>query len=267
MFSDADFAGDKELQRSTSGVFLALYGPHSFFPLSAQSKKQTATSHSTVEAEIIAADHAIRTAGLPALPVWETILDRSLSLDVYQDNQATARIMSSGRAPTLRHIKRTHQVSVAWLHERVTSPDVVLHDCVSEVMAADIFTKHFISKDKWEQVCGLIGVVTGKHVLSLQQHAKRSPTACPAVSVDRVMAAPASQLPWSARAAYFVNEAYAPRPRPTATLGHRPNELSAPAEARGRMPGSSGDFSGPPPQPQPQPLLRPRNALTYARKR
>ncbi len=68
-YSDADFAGDKKRQRSTSGVFLALYGAHTFFPLSAQSKKQTAVSHSTVEAEIIAADHAIRMAGLPALPL------------------------------------------------------------------------------------------------------------------------------------------------------------------------------------------------------
>mgnify|MGYP000361738462 FL=1 len=169
--------------------------------------------------------------------------------------------MSSGRALTLRHIKRTHQVSVAWLHERVTSPDVVLHDCVSEVMAADIFTKHFINKDKWEQVCGLIGVVTGKHVLSLQQHTKRSPTACPAVSVDRVMAAPASQLPWSARAAYFVNEAYAPRPRPTANLGHEPNELTAPAGAHGQAPGSSRDA------PMARPLLRPKGALKYAASR
>ncbi len=31
LFSDADFAGDRDTMRSTSGVFLALYGPHSFF--------------------------------------------------------------------------------------------------------------------------------------------------------------------------------------------------------------------------------------------
>ncbi len=66
--------------------FSPLDGPHSFFPISAQSEKQTPVSHSTVEAEIIAVDHAIRMSGLPALPLWETILDRSLSLDVYQDN-------------------------------------------------------------------------------------------------------------------------------------------------------------------------------------
>ena len=79
-------------------MFLALYGPHSFFPLPAQSKKQIAVSHSTVEAEIVAADHASRMSGLPALPRWEKILDRpQVVLDVYQDNQATARIMSTGR--------------------------------------------------------------------------------------------------------------------------------------------------------------------------
>ena len=143
LFSDADFAGDKATLRSTSGVFLALYGPHSFFPLSSQSKKQTVVSHSTAEAEIVAADHAVRTSGLPALPLWERIVDRTVVLEVFQDNQATARIMTTGRAPTLRHIKRTHSVSVAWLHERVTGPDINLHDCVSDVMAVDIFTKHF----------------------------------------------------------------------------------------------------------------------------
>ena len=123
-----------------------LYGPHTFFPLSAQLKKQTAVSHSTVEAEIIAADHAIRMAGLPPLPLWETIRDRSLSLDVFQDNQATARIMTTGRAPTLRHIKRTHQVSVAWLNERVIGPDITLYDCVSEAMAAETVTEHLSIK-------------------------------------------------------------------------------------------------------------------------
>ena len=94
--------------RNTSGVFLARYGFQSFFPLSGQSKKQTALSHSSVEAEIVAADHAIRTSGLPALQLWERLLDRPLQHDLLQDNQATARIMSTvmstGRAPTLRCI-------------------------------------------------------------------------------------------------------------------------------------------------------------------
>ncbi len=75
------------------------------------------------------------------------LLDRPLQLEVYQDSQATARIMTIGRAPTLRRIKRTQSVSVAWIHERVSSPDLNLSDCIGDVMAADIFTKHFINRD------------------------------------------------------------------------------------------------------------------------
>ena len=88
LFSDAGFAGVRADMRSSSGVFLALYGTHRFFPLSGQSKKQTAVSHSTVEAEIVAADHAIRTPGLPALQLWERLFSRPVVLEVYQDNQA-----------------------------------------------------------------------------------------------------------------------------------------------------------------------------------
>ena len=82
LFSDADFAGDRAGMRSTSGVFLALYGPHSFFPLSAQSKKHTAVSHITVEAEVTATDQAIKTSGLSAIPLWTKILDRPVAFEL-----------------------------------------------------------------------------------------------------------------------------------------------------------------------------------------
>ena len=52
LYVDADFAGDKSDMKSTSGIFLVLLGPHTFFPLNGVSKKQTAQSHSTPEAEI-----------------------------------------------------------------------------------------------------------------------------------------------------------------------------------------------------------------------
>ncbi len=99
LFSDADSAGDKADVRSTSGVFLALYGHNSFFPLAGQSKKHTAVSHSTVEAELAAADHDLRTSGLPALQLWERLLHRPVQLELYHGNQATARIMITGHAP------------------------------------------------------------------------------------------------------------------------------------------------------------------------
>ena len=73
LYSDADFAGCRESAKSTSGVFIALTGPNSFYSLNAISKK-SCVSHSTPEAEIVAADLAVRTEGLPALQLWDTVL-------------------------------------------------------------------------------------------------------------------------------------------------------------------------------------------------
>ena len=44
LFADADFAGDPETQRSTSGLHLALRGPATCFPLTGASKRQTYVS-------------------------------------------------------------------------------------------------------------------------------------------------------------------------------------------------------------------------------
>jgi hypothetical protein len=53
LYADADFVGDKDSFRSTSGAFFALVGPHSFVPLAAKTKKQSCVSHSTPDAEIV----------------------------------------------------------------------------------------------------------------------------------------------------------------------------------------------------------------------
>ena len=75
-FTDADFAGDHTDTRSTSGKLLVQIGPHAFFPLSAQSMKQTAGSYGAVEAELVSCDHGLRMSGLPALTLWEKLLER-----------------------------------------------------------------------------------------------------------------------------------------------------------------------------------------------
>ena len=74
LFADADFAGDPDTQRSTSGLHLALRGPATCFPLTVASKPQTCVSHGTPEAELVAADFAMRTSGLPAQQLWNVIL-------------------------------------------------------------------------------------------------------------------------------------------------------------------------------------------------
>ena len=44
LYVDADFDGDRRPGKSTSGGFLVLHGPNTFFPLAWVSKRQTSTS-------------------------------------------------------------------------------------------------------------------------------------------------------------------------------------------------------------------------------
>ena len=72
LFADSDHAGEHD-SRSTSGCFLALIGPNTFYPLTAFSKKQTSTAMSSTEAEVIAANVDLRAVGLPSSGLWEVI--------------------------------------------------------------------------------------------------------------------------------------------------------------------------------------------------
>jgi len=96
LFVDADFAGDKSTARSTSGGFLALTGPSSFFPLAWISKRQTSTSRSTTESEVVSLAHSLYQEGLPALQLWELLLARSVTFRVHKDNQATILVVKKG---------------------------------------------------------------------------------------------------------------------------------------------------------------------------
>ena len=160
LYSDADFAGCKETMRSTTGAFLTIQGTHTFAPLAAVSKKQTCVSHSTPEAELVAADHAVRAEGLPALPLWELLLGRKLQVHLKEDNEAAIKNLLSGKNPNMRHMGRTHKVDFMWLHETVSSKTVTVEYTETDLMAADIFTKSFSNAAKWESLLPLIGHLT-----------------------------------------------------------------------------------------------------------
>ena len=165
LYTDADFAGDQSNMKSTIGIIIALIGPCSFYPLSGVSKKHGAQSNSTAEAELVAAFDALRLEGIPALDLWELILGRMPKMTLWEDNQACSAMIKSGKFPTLRHVKRMHGVSITWLHDAYKNKIFQLGDCHTERQAADIFTKHFVSKDNWQPTSRLIGLVV-KGILS-----------------------------------------------------------------------------------------------------
>ena len=56
----------------------------------------------------------------------------------------------------MRHLGRTHKVSVAWLHEQYSGDSMDTSYCDSSLQCADIFTKAFTDKIRWGPVCKLI---------------------------------------------------------------------------------------------------------------
>ena len=75
LFSDASFAGDLRDSQSTSGGILCLAGPNTFVPINWVCKKQGAVSHSTAEADGVSLDAGVRMEAIPALLLWETVID------------------------------------------------------------------------------------------------------------------------------------------------------------------------------------------------
>lgn len=123
---------------------MALTGPNTFFPLAAVSKKQSCVSTSTAEAELTAIFHMLRNVAIPAIDLWEIMLQRYLVVNVFEDNQAVIQIIRSGRNTTMRHFERTHRVPVAWLNEIYSRNRFLrLIYAKSDRMIADLFTKQF----------------------------------------------------------------------------------------------------------------------------
>ena len=74
LFQNSDFAGDPEDSKSTSGGILCLFGGRTFVPVSWMCKKQTSVSHSSTESDIISLDAGLRMDGLPALNLWDIVI-------------------------------------------------------------------------------------------------------------------------------------------------------------------------------------------------
>ena len=76
-----------------------------------------------------------------------------------EDNDAMIRICTTGRNPTMRHINRTHGISIRWLYEQFKGKANELHYCPTDLQCADIFTKAFDNPEKWHHAHMLINVI------------------------------------------------------------------------------------------------------------
>ena len=75
LFQDSNFARDLEDSKSTSGGLLCISRSHTFVPKSGMCKTQTSVSHSSTEADIISLDAGSRMDGIPALDLWDSVIE------------------------------------------------------------------------------------------------------------------------------------------------------------------------------------------------
>lgn len=126
-------------------MFLTLAGPITYFPISALSKKQTAVSHATAGAKMAAADVGLRLEALPCMTLLDSVCGRKID----------SRIMQTGKAPTLKRMRRTHRINIHWLCDVCHSDEVYFGACESHLMAADLLIKAFSNT---ESVLGIVGL-------------------------------------------------------------------------------------------------------------
>ena len=166
LFVDADFAGSDDNAKSTNGGLLVLAGPHTFFPIQWISKRQSCTSRSTTESEVVSLAYSLFSEAMPAMSLWDTLLGRGIKLRIYEDNMATIKVVNKGYSPKLRHILRTHKVNLSSIKEAIDNDNVELRYVETEQQAADVFTKA-LCPQKWPAAMEMLGIMTHNRLASL----------------------------------------------------------------------------------------------------
>eukprot|EP00959_Pyramimonas_sp_CCMP1952_P240028 5016207-Pyramimonas_sp.AAC.1 len=124
------------------------------------SQRQTCVSHSTLEAEIVAAGLALSKELLAGLPLQEILLDRPARCLFLEDNRAVCSVIEAGGSMKLMHLPRTHRIDAAAVSEQFPRGLVQLQYERTQNEAADIGTKRFVDPMAWVKVLYLVSIVT-----------------------------------------------------------------------------------------------------------
>ena len=150
-YSDADWAGDVQDRRSTSGNVFLLGGG----AITWSSRKQSSVALSTVEAEYMALSVATQEA------IWLRHLQEELGVTntgpnlIYEDNQGA---ISMAKNPVFHKRTKHVQIRYHFMREAVEQGTITLEYCRTDEMLADSFTKA-LAHDQFEKLRAGIGLV------------------------------------------------------------------------------------------------------------
>ena len=132
-YTDADYAGDVDTRRSTTGFVFILFGG----AVSWSSKRQATVAASTTEAEYIAMAAAVREA------LWLRQLLKDLAMvvdtvDIFADNQSAIKLVKN---PVVSNRSKHIDVVYHFARERVARKEVKIAYVKTNDMLADMLTK------------------------------------------------------------------------------------------------------------------------------
>ena len=151
-YSDADWAGDLDDRKSTSGYLFKISGG----AVSWRSKKQSSVALSTAEAEYIALASTAQEA------VWLRQLTTELGngsaevTTIFEDNQAA---ISMSKNPQFHGRAKHISIKYHFVREQVSDGTVRLKYCRTQDMVADILTKG-LHRDQFTKLRMISGIVS-----------------------------------------------------------------------------------------------------------
>lgn len=150
-YSDADYAGDPDTRRSTSG-YAFMFGESI---LSWGSERQKSVSLSTTESEYMAASNAVKELIWLRSFMNELLPDKIKCVSFLMDNQSAIRLIKN---PEFHKRSKHIDVRFHFIREKYENDLFSLNYICSREMIADIFTKA-LAKERFHYLRGLMGVV------------------------------------------------------------------------------------------------------------
>jgi hypothetical protein len=150
-FCDADYAGDHDTRRSTTGyVFMLRWGAIAWC-----SKRQPTVSLSTTEAEYRATAMAAQESTWLIRLLKDLRQSTKAAVTLYCDNQSAIRLAEN----PVFHARIKHvEVHYHFIREKVLQEEIELKHVNTKDQVADLFTKS-LSNNKSEDFCRQLGMI------------------------------------------------------------------------------------------------------------
>ena len=94
---------------------------------------------------------------------------------IFEDNEAVIKMIINGRSPTMRHVSRTHRVTLDWLFDRINlDPKIPIKIFDTKNQLADILTKGNFTRDEWNHLLCLSNISHFSSINSVKAMSKRT---------------------------------------------------------------------------------------------